>query len=283
MFISQQLKSLCAIVHSINQTISAAAAAAAAPTEDLHDILTIPPPTPLQALVRAGQDGGAWSAAGQFPRDLTGRPSMTRQTTTASAGSELTRQKFLCLRPVLAEAAHGHGTSTEYRDAAQNMSHNMLRRSESGQGFTEVGVATSLEPLTSIDSLFQQAACLRPIMQRKVDQYLSIIPRADRAYRVAPMRLGEGSSTAVVMALKQPERAIQKALRCYGGDCSRILDICRDAVVFDRLEELQLMLEVLHRLVLYASFVKDNLSCCGSLLQCIRSPLVGLRSLLSLL
>ena len=33
--------------------------------------------------------------------------------------------------------------------------------------------------------------------------------------------------------IKSPGRAIEKALTCYGGDVSRLVDICRGRIVFD--------------------------------------------------
>ena len=38
---------------------------------------------------------------------------------------------------------------------------------------------------------------------------------------------------------------MQKTMRCYGGDCSQLLDICRDAIVFDRIQDLRVMLQLL--------------------------------------
>jgi len=49
------------------------------------------------------------------------------------------------------------------------------------------------------------------------------------------------------MSLKTPERAVQKTMRCYGGDCSLLLDVCRDAIVFDRVCDLRAMLQWLHQ------------------------------------
>lgn len=90
-----------------------------------------------------------------------------------------------------------------------------------------------LKLVTSMDLLFQQAACLRPVLQRKVEYYMSMMPEGvDRGWRIAPMRLGDSDTPH--MALKSPERAVQKTMRCYGGDCSKLVDICRDALVFDR-------------------------------------------------
>ena len=34
--------------------------------------------------------------------------------------------------------------------------------------------------------------------------------------------------------VKRPERAMEKALTCYGGDVSRLLDVCRARLVFQR-------------------------------------------------
>jgi len=38
--------------------------------------------------------------------------------------------------------------------------------------------------------------------------------------------------------LKGTERAIEKVLRSYGGDVSRLLDVCRETIVFDKVEDL---------------------------------------------
>ena len=90
-----------------------------------------------------------------------------------------------------------------------------------------------LKLITSMDLLFQQAACLRPVLQRKVEYFMSMMPEGvARGWSIAPMRLGDSDTPH--MALKRPERAVQKTMRCYGGDCSKLVDICRDALVFDR-------------------------------------------------
>jgi hypothetical protein len=87
----------------------------------------------------------------------------------------------------------------------------------------------------SIDTLFQQAACLRPILQRKMEAYVGTIPHA--------CRIGGSLQTP----LKEPTRAVEKTQRVYGGDCSRLLDICRDCLVFDDLEDLVVMLDRLRK------------------------------------
>jgi len=92
-----------------------------------------------------------------------------------------------------------------------------------------------LRACRSIDTLFQQAACLRPILQRKMEAYVGTTPHA--------CRIGGSLQTP----LKEPLRAVQKTQRVYGGDCSRLLDICRELLVFDVLEDLVVMLDRLRQ------------------------------------
>ena len=99
-----------------------------------------------------------------------------------------------------------------------------------------------LQLMTSIDTLYQQAACLRPFLQSKMEKYVSENRGVTRGWGVALMRLGAGNVGE--MALKDPERAVQKAVRCYGGDVSFLVDICRDALVFESIQDLRPLLKV---------------------------------------
>ena len=63
------------------------------------------------------------------------------------------------------------------------------------------GGGVNLKLVTSIDTLYQQAACLRPVLQRKINGYLAT---------------STGVTKMQTTALKKTERAIQKTLRCYG-------------------------------------------------------------------
>jgi hypothetical protein len=92
-----------------------------------------------------------------------------------------------------------------------------------------------LKVARSMDTLFQQAACLRPILQRKMEAYVGTTPHA--------CRIGGSLQTP----LKDPTRAVEKTQRVYGGDCSRLLDICRECLVFDVLEDLVVMLDRLRQ------------------------------------
>ena len=91
----------------------------------------------------------------------------------------------------------------------------------------------TLEVCRSIDSLYLQATCLRPILQRKLEQLVGACSNA--------CRIGGSLQTP----LKDPARAVQKALRVYGNDCSLLIDICREIMVFNDLPDL---VDMLHRL-----------------------------------
>jgi hypothetical protein len=47
--------------------------------------------------------------------------------------------------------------------------------------------------------------------------------------------------------LKSPQRCIEKLYRTYGGDVSRLVDLCRQMIVFDQVEDLVDCLEVILR------------------------------------
>jgi hypothetical protein len=88
----------------------------------------------------------------------------------------------------------------------------------------------TLEVCRSIDSLYLQATCLRPILQRKLEQLVSAYPNA--------CRVGGSLQTP----LKDPARAVQKALRVYANDVSLLMDICREVLVFHDLHDLHAVL-----------------------------------------
>jgi hypothetical protein len=45
--------------------------------------------------------------------------------------------------------------------------------------------------------------------------------------------------------LKSPQRAVRKCLTCYGGDASRVVDLCRARILFDRVADLTACLEAM--------------------------------------
>ena len=64
------------------------------------------------------------------------------------------------------------------------------------------------------------------LLQRDEDnskKYLKVEPQAPE---------GDGPKQKIIWAkLKRPERAIEKVLRAYGGDVSKLCDICRQSIV----------------------------------------------------
>jgi hypothetical protein len=67
-------------------------------------------------------------------------------------------------------------------------------------------------PVTSLDQLYSQAGVVSPFLRTKC---------ASWAAECGGSLCGEGAD------LKNSRRAIEKAVQCYGGDASRVVDICR--------------------------------------------------------
>jgi len=95
--------------------------------------------------------------------------------------------------------------------------------------------AGGLATCKSLDTLFLQAACLRPVLQHKMELYVGSMPHASR--------ISGGMQTP----LKDPVRAVQKCQRVYGDDPSLLLDICRELLVFEHLGDLLSMLQRLRQ------------------------------------
>ncbi len=45
--------------------------------------------------------------------------------------------------------------------------------------------------------------------------------------------------------LKSPQRSVEKLYRSYGGDVSRLVDLCRQMIVFEHLKDLVACLEII--------------------------------------
>ena len=97
------------------------------------------------------------------------------------------------------------------------------------------GNGSMLKICTSLDSLYEQASCLRPILQKKVEQHVGATPNASR--------IGGTLQTP----LKDPIRAVEKTHRVYGDDSSLLLDVCREFLVFEDLSDLVAMLKRLRQ------------------------------------
>ena len=112
-------------------------------------------------------------------------------------------------------------------------------------------VLDPLSPITSLDQLWTQAILLRGFLLPKVldlaGRFGGVFPVwdeeclfegcADRDWVSYKGRLRMG-------AIKNPERGIEKVDSAYGGDVSRLLDVCRETIVFESLEKLADCLQV---------------------------------------
>jgi hypothetical protein len=99
----------------------------------------------------------------------------------------------------------------------------------------------------SLDQLFVQASCLRPILAAKVRGWAAaaggLFPYVDDATGevsfepYAEWREGRGGRYKWA-GLKSAQRAVEKVVRAYDGDVSRLLDLCRETMVFEDLRGL---------------------------------------------
>ena len=138
-----------------------------------------------------------------------------------------------------------------------------LRRASAGDCGVP-GVHGSPIPVFSLDQLYDQAAFLDTFLRDKVVE----IGKVSGGLYAVLQRDGEGGSSRLRRykpfstlsnthpnhplhaeigwaPLKDPQRALEKLLRCYGGDASRLLDCCRQRIVFARLEDVRAGLQAL--------------------------------------
>lgn len=101
-------------------------------------------------------------------------------------------------------------------------------------------------PLRSLDQLFVQATCLMPLLMDKVCKWAAgcrgLFPRAgiggESAAEAYALYNPAAHRTFKWCGLKSAHRAIEKVIRAYGQDVSRLLDVCRQAIVFETLRDL---------------------------------------------
>jgi hypothetical protein len=106
-------------------------------------------------------------------------------------------------------------------------------------------------PVTSLDQLWTQAILLRGFLLPKV------LDLADRFGGIFPLRNGKGKFEGCpsrvwtpykgrlrMGGIKSPQRGIEKVDSAYGGDASRLLDVCRERIIFTSIEDMAACLEV---------------------------------------
>jgi hypothetical protein len=88
-----------------------------------------------------------------------------------------------------------------------------------------------------------QALCLQPILVSRIKRWAGAsggyLCCARSRSRVDYVRLKDSDQLEVKWSgLKRVSRAIEKSIRSYGQDVSRLLDICRQAIVFEGFRDL---------------------------------------------
>ena len=111
------------------------------------------------------------------------------------------------------------------------------------------GLDGPLCPVRSMDQLYVQAACLEPLLLHKVQEWAAVsggyFPCKAAGGGAAYVRYthdslkGPGGPEFQWCKLKAASRAMEKVVRSYGEDASRLVDVCRQAVVFDTLRDVR--------------------------------------------
>jgi hypothetical protein len=123
---------------------------------------------------------------------------------------------------------------------------------------TDEGAVGRHQPLVcSLDQLFNQAAALDPFLRQKVKELalmskggFPVATKLDGLDAITHQRwediLKNREAYRVMWArIKPTERALEKLIRSYDCDVSRLLDCCRQSIVFERLEDLLCCLQAI--------------------------------------
>jgi len=106
------------------------------------------------------------------------------------------------------------------------------------------------QPVTSLTYLYEQAKKLDVQLRRKTLGWVSsskgllrqrcetclCFPEED--HDIVPYMEGSRVEDYVWAHVKSIQRCVEKVMRCYGGDVSCLLDVCRQCVIFDSVAEL---------------------------------------------
>jgi hypothetical protein len=115
-------------------------------------------------------------------------------------------------------------------------------------------------PITSLDQLYTQALGVVPVLHTKCTAWAT---ESGGAFHIADSDRVSSSASGLTCesnglphdlqgwirrgSIKQPERAMKKALLCYGGDVSRLMDVCRGRLVFGNAMALRGCLQAIMR------------------------------------
>ena len=133
-------------------------------------------------------------------------------------------------------------------------------------GFFQLSVVPDLvdtrSPIDSLDQLFAGAKCVSPIFFDKVTEWAAASNGSfarparcnsaggteqrgveDYFVRLAPGVAAGPAEWAAFAKVKSVDRAVEKVVRTYCNDVSRLVDVCRQAIVFDDLAGLAACLD----------------------------------------
>jgi hypothetical protein len=112
-------------------------------------------------------------------------------------------------------------------------------------------IVDNSSPVTSLDQLWTQAIMLRGLLLPKVldlaDRFGGIFPLRNREgkFERCPSRVWTPYKGKLRMrGIKSPQRGIEKVDSAYGGDVSRLLDVCGERIIFRSIESMADCLEV---------------------------------------
>uniref|UniRef100_A0A7S0N255 Uncharacterized protein n=1 Tax=Cryptomonas curvata TaxID=233186 RepID=A0A7S0N255_9CRYP len=217
------------------------------------------------ALVGAGWTGGGQRTSGDWGFGRQMGPAAAACCFAGSLGVSLGRQG-----PVLFYYDR-FGPPPSTTPAVVNADETQAHSSSLANGSGSFAVSRNHVPVTNMDQLYMQACGLNPLLRSKVQDWADTSDgrfplRPEDSEAKANLRLSRtrcddtsaGISGGVNQYvrwedaqdqpdllhrikwahLKSEDRAIEKALRSYKGDVSRLVDICRQCIIFETVQDL---------------------------------------------
>jgi hypothetical protein len=109
------------------------------------------------------------------------------------------------------------------------------------------GASTAEKLCSSVDTLFMQSHLIQPIFHAKVQQIAIAAPGKffTRVHNGTQDHINfvEARAWDGAGSLKSADRAIEKLVRCYQGNAALLLDVVRQCIVFENVQD---MLKALH-------------------------------------
>lgn len=106
-------------------------------------------------------------------------------------------------------------------------------------------------PIMDINQIYAQATCVHTLLLSKVQGWAGdsggMFPAHDGSLVRWESARGSGEERRRVKwgQIKREARAVEKVIRCYGEDVSRLVDVCRQSIVFSSVSELAHCLQLM--------------------------------------